>query len=124
MIQSVSVVIDAASFSVDNKQKLLALIQSKEGDDDEDSELGAPAPDAYKSKSGGIVDVLTDMKEKAEKELSELRKAESNTQHNYDMLKQGLTDSISAATSEMDEAKKDMAEAEETKSVAEGELVV
>ena len=26
--------------------------------DDDDAELGAPAPDAYKSKSGGIVDVL------------------------------------------------------------------
>jgi len=70
------------------------------------------------------VDVLNDMKEKAEKELSELRKAESNTNHNYEMLKQSLTDSISAAQAEMDEAKKDMADAEETKAAAEGELVI
>merc|ERR1719265_471624 len=123
-LQALNSIIDATSMETQDKQKLVALLQNQEDSEDDDAELGAPAPDAYKSKSGGIVDVLNDMKEKAEKELSELRKAESNTQHNYDMLKQGLTDSISAATSEMDEAKKDMAEAEETKSVAEGELVV
>merc|ERR1719375_2354167 len=123
-IQALKTIIDATSMETQDKQKLVALLQNQEDSEDDDAEFGAPAPDAYKSKSGGIVDVLNDMKEKAEKELSELRKAEANTQHNYDMLKQGLTDSISAATSEMDEAKKDMAEAEETKSVAEGELVV
>jgi hypothetical protein len=125
-IQALKAIIDATSMQTQDKKSLMDFLQDQQDsqDQDDDAELGAPAPDAYKSKSGGIVDVLNDMKEKAEKELSELRKAESNTQHNYDMLKQGLTDSISAATSEMDEAKKDMAEAEETKSVAEGELVV
>merc|ERR1712224_219135 len=43
---------------------------------------------------------------------------------NYDMLKQSLTDSIAAATHEKKEAAADMAEAEETKAVAEGDLVV
>merc|ERR1712224_72903 len=43
---------------------------------------------------------------------------------NYDMLKQSLVDSIAAATHEKKEAAADMAEAEETKAVAEGELVV
>merc|ERR1719265_2650183 len=81
LLKGVSVVIDAAAFSGDDKQKLLGLIQNMNGDQDDDAELGAPAPDAYKSKSGGIVDTLTDMKEKAEGELSEARKAESNTQH-------------------------------------------
>ena len=37
--------------------------------------LGAPAAKNYESKSGGIVDVLEDMKDKADAELSELRKA-------------------------------------------------
>jgi len=123
-LQALNSIIDATSMETQNKQQLLALVQNEASSDDDDAELGAPAPDAYKSKSGGIVDVLNDMKEKAEKELSELRKAEKNTQHNYDMLKQSLTDSIHAAQSEMDEAKADMAEAEETKATAEGELVV
>jgi len=70
------------------------------------------------------VDVLNDMKEKAEGELSELRKAEMNTKHNYDMLKQSLTDSIKAATHEMDESKQDMAEAQEIKATSEGDLEI
>merc|ERR1719160_1893219 len=104
LLKGVSVVLDAAAFSGDNKQKLLGLIQNMQGDEDSDADLGAPDPDAYKSKSGGIVDTLTNMKDKAEGELSEARKAESNSQHNYDMLKQGLTDEIAAANHEKKEA--------------------
>merc|ERR1719161_1570441 len=114
MIQALSTIIDATSMQIQDKQHLLALVQNQQGSDDDLAELGAPDPAAYKSKSGGIVDVLNDMKEKAEGELSELRKAESNLKHNYDMLKQALTDSISAATREMDEAKSTKKEAAET----------
>jgi len=123
-VQALRAVIDATSFNNYDKTKLLSLVQNQQGNEDDDAELGAPAPDAYKSKSGGIVDVLNDMKSEAEGELSELRKAESNTKHNYDMLKQSLVDSIAAATHEKDEAKANMAEATETQSVAEGELSV
>jgi len=123
-IGALRTIIDATSMETEDKQKLLALMQNQQSSQDDDAELGAPDPAAYKSKSGGIVDVLNDMKEEAEGELSELRKAETNSKHNYDMLKQSLTDSIAAATHEKDEAKADMAEATETKAVAEGELSV
>ena len=63
LIKGVSVVLDAAAFSSANKQKLLGLIQNMQGDEDDDAELGAPAPDVYKSHSGGIVDTLTSMKD-------------------------------------------------------------
>merc|ERR1719159_1834186 len=122
LLKGVSVVIDAAAFSGDNKQKLLGLIQNMQGDDDAD--LGAPAPDTYKSHSGGIVDTLTSMKDDAEGELSEARKAEANTQHNYDMLKQGLTDEIAAAEHEKKEQEEGKAEAAGLQASSEGELVV
>jgi len=122
LLKGVSVVIDAAAFSGDDKQKLLGLIQNMQGDDD--AELGAPAPDAYKSHSGGIVDTLTDMKDKAEAELSEARKAEANSQHNYDMLKQGLTDEVAAANHEKKEAEDDKAEAAGIQATSEGDLAV
>merc|ERR1719265_1572653 len=111
LLKGVSVVIDAAAFGSNDKTKLLGLIQNMQGDEDDDAELGAPAPDTYKSHSGGIVDTLTDMKDKAEGELSEARKAEANSQHNYDMLKQGLTDEIAAASHEKKEAEDTKAEA-------------
>merc|ERR1719456_866613 len=67
--------------------------------------------------SASIVDVLEDLKEKAEAELADLRKAETNAQHNYNMLRQSLEDQKAA-----DE--KDMAEETETKATAEGDLAL
>merc|ERR1719158_1394690 len=122
LLKTVSLVMDAASFANNDKSKLLGLIQNMQGDDD--AELGAPAPDAYKSKSGGIVDTLTSMKDDAEGELSEARKAEANAQHNYDMLKQGLTDEIAAAEHEKKEAEDAKAEAAGLQATSEGELVI
>jgi len=124
LLKGVSVVLDAAAFGSNDKTKLLGLIQNMQGDEDDDAELGAPAPDTYKSHSGGIVDTLTDMKDKAEGELSEARKAEANSQHNYDMLKQGLTDEIAAASHEKKEAEDGKAEAAGVQATAEGDLVV
>ena len=54
--------------------------------------LRAPAAAVYKTHSTSIVDVLEDLKDKAEGELADLRKAETNAQHNYDMLEQSLED--------------------------------
>merc|ERR1719301_337801 len=124
MMKTLNLVIDAASFSSHDKQTLVTLMQNRQNSDEDDAELGAPAPDAYKSHSGGIVDVLGDMKDKAEGELAEARKAEMNAQHNYDMLKQSLDDEIKAANHYKTEAEEMMSEAESTKATAEGDLQV
>merc|ERR1719183_2837619 len=84
--------------------------------------MGAPAAAVYKTHSSSIFDILEDMKEKAEGQLAELRKAESTTKHNYNMLKQSLTDQIEADTKDMDEEKALKASTEENKAVAEGDL--
>jgi len=117
-------IVDGAAFAGvgGNKDKLIALVQAQQGDDDDDLEMGAPAAKVYESKGGGIVDVLADMKDKAEGELAELRKAESNTAHNFNMLKQSLEDQIKADTKSLDEIKKQMSAAEEEKATSEGEL--
>jgi len=120
LLATLSTVIDAASLSSSDGEKLLALVQSQ--GEDSDLTVGAPAPAAYKNKSGGIVDVLNDMKEKAEEELAKARKAEMNVSQNFMMLKMSLEDSVKAANHEMAESKADLAEADETKSVAEGDL--
>jgi len=68
------------------------------------------------------VKLLEDLKDKAEAELAAARKAESNTAHNYAMLKQSLEDQIAADTKGMNEEKASKAEAEEGKAGAEGDL--
>jgi len=102
----------------------MALVQQQSDDGEDDLSLGAPAPAVYESKAGAIVDVLADMKEKAESELAELRKAEGNAKHNFDMLKQSLTDSITADNTDMDQEKKSMGANSEEKATAEGDLTV
>jgi len=120
MVKSLGAVINAASFSTQDQKNLAALVQSQSGADDE--EFGAPAAAVYKSHSSSIFDVLEDMKEKAEGQLAELRKAESTTKHNYNMLKQSLTDQVEADSADMNEEKSLKAATEEQKAVAEGDL--
>jgi len=122
MVKSLSAVISAASFTAQDQKNLAALVQSQQGAESDDEDLAAPAAAVYKSHSSSIFDVLEDMKEKAEGQLAELRKAESATKHNYNMLKQSLTDSIEADTKDMDEEKSLKASTEESKAVAEGDL--
>merc|ERR1719482_481240 len=110
--------LDAASFSTKNRQKLVALVQSK----DDDEELDAPAAATYSEHTGGISELLEDMKDKTETELADARKEESAAKHNFDMLKQSLKDQIMADNHEKDEATETKAESEQTKGSAEGDL--
>jgi len=122
IVKSLGAIIDAASFSTQDQKKLVALVQSQQSDEVDDEELGAPAAAVYKSSSTGIFDVLENLKEKAEGQLAELRKAESTTKHNYNMLKQSLDDQISADSKDMDNEKSLKAATEESKAVNEGDL--
>merc|ERR1719323_1314948 len=85
-------------------------------------DMGAPAAAAYKSHSTGILDVLEDLKEKAEEQLSKLRKDETSAKHNYAMLKQSLTDQLAADNKDMSDEKASKASSEEAKATAEGDL--
>merc|ERR1719375_1413897 len=118
---------DAASVNSGDKAKVQALLQAQSADTDLDLELqpaGAPDPAAYKSKSGGIVDTLEDMLEKAKAELADAQKAEMNSKFDYDMLKQKLEDAMKFGTKELDETKAAKAAAEEAKATGENDLAV
>jgi len=122
-LKAFKAVFDAAAFVGSDQKKLAALVQSQQGEsDDDDDELGSPAAAVYKSKSGNIVDVLEDLKEKAEGQLSDLRKAETNTKHNFEMLKQSLENQMAASTKDMDETKSNKAAAQEGLATAQGDL--
>ena len=85
-------------------------------------DLGAPAASVYKTHSDGILDVLEDMKEKAEVQLSSLRKAEMNAQHNFKMLKQSLEDQLKFDNKDKDDETAAKTASLEAKAVAEGDL--
>ena len=73
-LQSLNAIIDASAVANSDKEKLMALVQSTQESDEDDSELGAPAAATYSKKSGDIVSILEDMKDKAETQLSDVRK--------------------------------------------------
>jgi len=124
MIKSITAVVDAAAFTSSDQKKLVALVQAQSGTDADDEELAPPAGAVYKTHSTTILDVIEDLKEKAESELSDLRKAEQSATHNFEMLKQSLTDSIEADDKRLADSKAAKASFAESKAAAEGDLAV
>merc|ERR1719487_2383229 len=118
--EALRVMVQAAVFSSADASRLTALVQTTS--DDEDSSLGAPAAQVYEGHSDGIIGTLEGLTEKAEGQLEKARKAESTAIQNYQMLKQSLTDEIEFANKDMDKAKKNLAESQESKAAAEGDL--
>merc|ERR1719253_1235077 len=104
-----------------NKANVQALLQSNT-DMDDLQPAGAPAPDAYKSHSGGILSTLEDMMEKAAAQRADGQKAEMISQHNFELLAQKLNDEVADQEKQLKATKKAKAEAEEAKSIAEGDL--
>merc|ERR550537_889534 len=130
LLKSLETLVDAASFSISDKQRLLGFVQAQQSSgsgadaDEADAELGAPAAAVYETHSANILDVLQDLKMKAEEQLSELRKAEVNGKHNYEMLKQSLEDQHTADSKDLAAERKAKAAAQETDAAAKSDLEV
>ena len=86
MVAILTAVVDATVSSSVDKQKLVALVQSRSSSNDDDVELSAPVVVACKSHSSNIVDVLSGLLDKAQTELDDTRHAESNAAHIFSML--------------------------------------
>jgi hypothetical protein len=119
---ALKVMVEASVLSSADASQLTAMVQTEQAGSDSDA--GAPAAAVYEGHSDGIVGVLEGLTEKAEGQLDKARKEESKSTQNYQMLKQSLTDEIEFANKDMDKAKKNLAEAQEKKATAEGDLVV
>jgi len=120
LTEALSVMVQASALSSADASALTALVQT--GNSDSDEEPGAPAAAVYEGHSDGIIGTLEGLKEKANDQLDKARKTETTNLHNYEMLKQSLTDSIEFANTDMDKAKKALAESQEKKANAEGDL--
>merc|ERR1719160_1114222 len=107
VMQALTTLVQAQELSSSDASTLTALVQSS--DSDEDSDFGAPDPAAYKGHSGGIIETLENLLDKARGQLETAEKKEMNEKHNFGMLKQSLTDEIKYASKDMDEAKKSLA---------------
>merc|ERR1719324_585272 len=107
--------------------RLTALVQSSsKGEDSEQGFYDPGAPDAavYEGHSGGIIETLEGLKEKATDQLDTARKTETSNIQTFQTLKQSLEDEIRNANNELDQAKADTAASTEIKETATGDLGV
>merc|ERR1712039_788001 len=118
MAQVLKTLVQGAAISSEDASRLTALVQESGSEED----VGAPAGDVYKGQSGGIIDTLTELLEKAQSQLADARHAETTNVHNFDLMEQGLKDEIKNGNKEMAEAKKGRAASSEKKAGAEADL--
>jgi len=122
VVEALAVMVQATSLSTADASKLTVLLQNSQ--DSEDGEMGAPAAAVYKGQSGGIVDTIQDLHDKAEAQLDEARKAETKNLQAFEMLASALNDEIKYANKDLAKAKKNLAASAEAKATAEGDLAV
>merc|ERR1719247_1019689 len=118
---SLRTIVEASWISGDEKAKVQKLLQTD--DSDEDLSLQPQATtSSYESHGGGILDTLTELKEKAEVSLSDARKAEMEANHAYEMLKQIIEMGLSTMQKRMAAATNERSSTEETMHAASEEL--
>merc|ERR1719235_2161423 len=122
-MNAINKVLDAAWINQDTKKSLSGLMQTAV-DSNDDLLLSQPQAKvtAYESKSGGIVEQIGDMKEKAEETLSGARNTEMKEKHNFQMMAQSLTDAITVCKEKLSAAKSSIATYTEEMGKAKGEL--
>lgn len=113
LIQAVQAMLDASMIGHEDAKTLTSLVQ--------DSDL-QPDVAAYKSKSGGIMEMLEDMMDKSKEELQKLGRKETEAKHSYEMLTQSLQDQVSFAEQEVMKTQKIQAEQSRVKAEAEKDL--
>merc|ERR1719172_246217 len=120
--QALQVMVQASAFSSADATRLTALLQSSQ--DESDNSAEAPAAAAYEGHSDGLIATIEGLLEKAEAQLAACRKTEAENLHNFEVLKQSLTDELNFGNDDLAKAKKCVKEAEAAKATAEGELSV
>mmetsp|Transcript_65735 Transcript_65735/g.116694 ORF Transcript_65735/g.116694 Transcript_65735/m.116694 type:complete len:679 (-) Transcript_65735:149-2185(-) len=122
--KALSAMVEASVLSSADATRLTSLVQSSTAEDDSDMSASPPAAAVYEGHSGGIIETLENLLDKAQAQLTSAQKAEMNAKHNFEMLKQSLTDQVKFDTADMGESKKALAGSKEDKAKAEGELAM
>jgi len=123
MIPALQKIIEASSIPQTSRNALKGFLQQAETEGD-DLALKQPQGTVsnYDSHSGGILDTLTDMEEKAQGQLSDLRKAEMEAQFSFEMVKQGINDEIRLLKEKVSDATSQKAAEAEALGKEKGEL--
>eukprot|EP00971_Amphidinium_carterae_P336971 6473586-Amphidinium_carterae.1 len=97
-------------------------MQTANAAENDDSELGAPDAAVYEGHSKNIVEVLEDLLDKAQSQLSDAQKQEKEAQYATGLVWQSLGDEMKYNGKEMDAAKAALAASGESKAAASADL--
>lgn len=122
--QALEIMVKASALSSADATRLSSLVQTSTDDSDSDEEMAAPEAAGYESHSGGLLDTLNGLLDKAQGQLTAAQSTEMNNKNNFEMLKQSLTDEIKYATKDKAAATKALFASQEAKSSAEGDLTI
>jgi chromosome segregation ATPase len=122
--EALKAMVEAHAVSAADGESLMALVQTSSESEEDEDDVGAPDAAAFQSQSGPVTETLEGLLAKAEKQLAEARKAETDASDAYQMQKQSLEDKIKHGEKELAETKKDRAATEEKKATAMGDLDV
>jgi hypothetical protein len=122
LVEALNVMVQASGFSSSDAKKLTALVQQSE--DSEGDNEGAPSASVYEGHSGGILDVLQDLLDKADVQLKNAQNKETSNLFMFQKLKQSIEDEVAYGKKELAEAKAGIAASGEKKAKAEGDLEV
>jgi chromosome segregation ATPase len=121
LVTSLKTIVDASWISNDDKAKVQQLLQTEDSDEDLTLQPQA-ATSSYETHDGGILETLTELKDKAEESLSKARKTEMEAQHAYELLKQSIEMELSGMQKRMTAATNQRSSTEETMHAASAEL--
>merc|ERR1719375_37615 len=123
LASTMKTLVEASWISSEDKAKVQSLMQTEDPDDDLTlTQQPQATTSAYESHGGGILDTLTELKDKAEVSLSKARKAEMEANHAYEMLKQSIEMELSTMQKRMAAATNERSSTEETMHAASAEL--
>merc|ERR1719183_3140988 len=97
VVKGFSAIVESAWVSQAQRTQLQSFLQQRDEDDDELEEKEEPE----KFDNTALVEMLEEMSDKAEEQLSEARKAEMETAHEFAMLSQGSNNEIASLKKEM-----------------------
>jgi len=116
-------IIDSGHIRVGTRRQIEGLLQTGTMDDLSFKHRQPQATAvAYESKSGGIVEKIEEMKEKAEETLSETRSGEMKAVQDFEMLEQSLNNGITVANDKISTAKSALGLTTEELNKAKGDL--
>jgi C4-type Zn-finger protein len=122
--EALKAMVQASMFSQSDASTLTALVQSSQESDDDSEDAGAPAAAVYEGQSGGVIETLEGLLEKAQEQLAAARQKETSASYNFQLLEQSLRDQLKVANRDSAAAKKNAASSSEKQAIAEGDLEV